>query len=337
MTALLCIFGTAAAESFDDSAVKHISYPDWFKDSPFNDVQEDLNQALVDGKQGLMLLFTTEGCAYCDAFIRRSLGDPEIASLVQKDFDALGFEIFDDAEMTGPRGESLAIKQFAENQGVQFAPTLLFIGAAGEPTLRVVGYQSLERFRAILGYIAGGHHRTTSLRDYLAHSIEKASSATANAELKDDPLFARPPHRLDRSRSPASRPLLVLFEERGCAACADFHRDVLASNEIREVLRHFEVVRLDSTDDRTSLLAPDGARVTPAAWFGQAAFTRVPALLFFDEKGNEVLKTDALILRQRMMNSLSYVLERAYEQGWSYQRFARTKGLEKRRDGTKSQ
>ena len=103
------------------------------------------------------------------------------------------------------------------------------------------------------------------------------------------------------------------------------------------MLRRFEVVRLDAADDGTPLPTPDGSHVTPAAWFRQAAFTRVPALLFFDEQGNEVLKTDALILRQRMMNSLSYVLERAYEQGWTYQRYARTKGLEKRRDSTESQ
>jgi len=49
--------------------------------------------------------------------------------------------------------------------------------------------------------------------------------------------------------------------------------------------------------------------------------------MFFDEGGAAALETDALVLEQRMMNSLSYVLERAYEQGWTYQRFARSKGI----------
>jgi hypothetical protein len=35
------------------------------------------------------------------------------------------------------------------------------------------------------------------------------------------------------------------------------------------------------------------------------------------------------MLRQRMMNSLLYTLERAYEKQWSYQRFARSKALER--------
>jgi len=58
----------------------------------------------------------------------------------------------------------------------------------------------------------------------------------------------------------------------------------------------------------------------------------VPALLFFDENGNGVLKTDALGLRQRMMHSLLCVVERAYEKGWTYQRLARSKGIERNRD-----
>jgi hypothetical protein len=52
-------------------------------------------------------------------------------------------------------------------------------------------------------------------------------------------------------------------------------------------------------------------------------------MLFFDEHGNEVLRTDALVLNQRMMNSLNFVIEQAYMKGWTYQRFARSKGAEK--------
>jgi len=104
---------------------------------------------------------------------------------------------------------------------------------------------------------------------------------------------------------------------------------IFCLEEVRGVLKKFEIVRLDTTDDKTIILAPDGSRFTPKSWFNQVAFTRVPALLFFDEKGNEVLKTDALVLRQRMMNSLYYVLERAYEKDWTYQQFARSKAIER--------
>ena len=111
--------------------------------------------------------------------------------------------------------------------------------------------------------------------------------------------------------------------------CADFHKDVLALKEIRKQLGNFEVVRLDADDDKTGILLPSGKRMTPQSWFKQKSFTRVPALMFFDEKGNNVLETDALVRRQRMTNSVNFVLERAYEKDWTYQRFARSKGIER--------
>jgi hypothetical protein len=51
--------------------------------------------------------------------------------------------------------------------------------------------------------------------------------------------------------------------------------------------------------------------------------------MFFSEQGQDVLSTDALVGRQRMLNSLMFVLERAYEKDWTYQRFARARALER--------
>ncbi|MDJ0891994.1 MAG: hypothetical protein QNK18_12490 [Gammaproteobacteria bacterium] len=97
---------TLQARDFQDSQVMHMSYPAWFKDSLL-DLQEDIIEARADGKLGLMVLFTTEGCSYCDVFIRRSLGDQRLASVLKNHFHSVGLEIFNDAEMVGPRGEAL--------------------------------------------------------------------------------------------------------------------------------------------------------------------------------------------------------------------------------------
>jgi thioredoxin-related protein len=318
------------AAGFDDSEIKHIDYPAWFEGNSFHDLAEELDKAKSEDKEGLMVLFTTEGCSYCDVFIRTSLGDSAIASVVQQNFVSVGLEIFDDTEMTSPRGISMPVKKFADIEGVEFSPTLLFYGTDGDRILRLVGYQSPERFRLILEYLTSEYYRTESLHDYFKAIAEKTPAKQSAIILVDDPLFSQPPYALDR-RIPASSPLLVIFEKNGCQECNDFHKTVLARNEVREMLKQFEVVRFDVNDDETVIVAPDGSRTSPAAWYRQSVFSRLPALVFFDEQGNEVLSTDALVLQQRMMNSLSYVLERAYEKGWSYQRFARTKGMEKRR------
>ena len=317
----------ATAGEFKDWEHAQIIYPDWFNDS-FLDLQEDLKEATAAGKQGLMVFFSTEGCSYCGLFLRESLGNPAIAASVQARFAAVGLEIFSDAEMTDPAGTPLRVKQFATAGGAEYAPTLLFYNADGRLAFRAVGYQSPARFQAILDYVADGHYRTTNFRDFLQQR-QPGISVSSAAPLKDDPLFSRPPYVLDRSRFEAERPLLVIFEQRGCEECDSFHRDVLAVEEVRALLQRFEVVRLDAQDDRTGVLAPDGSRLTPAGWFKQANFTRVPALMFYNEQGEQVLRTDALVKRQRMTNSCSFVLEKAYEKGWTYQRLARSKAIER--------
>jgi thioredoxin-related protein len=326
----LCLLNPSAAKGFDDSVTSHIEYPAWFNESPFHDLADNLNKSLSSGKKGLMVLFTTEGCSYCDLFIKKSLNNSEIASEVQNRFDSVGLEIFDDVGMISPQGKSLPVKEFAHKEGVQYSPTLLFFSKDAKRVLRVVGYQSPERFRAILNYVAGNHFRTESLRNYLKANLTKKKPTTLTKyNLKHDPLFNKPPYALDRSRFAAEQPLLVIFEKSGCVECKNFHADVLALKEIRKILGKFEIVRFDATDSKTPILAPDGKRVTPASWFKQTSFSRLPALMFFNEKGRNVLDTDALVRRQRMINSLNFVLERAYEKGWTYQRFARSKSIER--------
>jgi thioredoxin-related protein len=121
----------------------------------------------------------------------------------------------------------------------------------------------------------------------------------------------------------------VIFEADGCEECPALHEKVLALAEVRELLERYEVVRLDARDEKTPVLTPDGRKTTSAEWYTDTGFTRLPAMLFFEEDGKEVLRTDALMLRQRMMNSLMYTLERAYEKDWTYQRFARSKAIER--------
>jgi thioredoxin-related protein len=323
--ALLLLFAsaTAAAKEFDDYGIAHIDYPDWFKET-FYDLDDDIAEAGEEGKKGLMILFTTEGCSYCARFIDVSLGNPELAARVQKDFVAIGMEIFDDKMMTSPDGEAMPIKTFAKREGAEFAPTLLFLGTDGQQVLRLPGYQTPERFGIILDYVSGGHYKTASLRDYY-NSLVAAAKQPA-LELIDDPLFVSPPYKLAPDNG---KPTMVLLEKNGCTDCNAFHKDVLTIDKVRESLAKFNVVRLDIEDTSTEITLPDGTKTTPAAFYSDSAMNRVPALIFYDESGIKALETDALVLESRMMNSINYTLDKAHEKEWTYQRYARTRSIER--------
>lgn len=316
-----------AADGFDDSLVAKIEYPDWFKDS-FLNLTDDLAEAREAGKDGILLFFSTQGCSYCHLFIETSLADPAIVARLKERFDTLGLEIFDDAELTDFNGKATRVKHFALAQGVEFAPTLLFYDPQGRLVLRLTGYYDPARFTLALDYVSGRHYQAEPFRTWLAGRTEREGTA-AGAELIADPLFAAPPYALDRSRTAASRPLLVIFETPGCPRCERFHREVLLDPEVRPILEGMDVVRFDATDAQTPVLTPGGERTTPAEWSGRMGFTQYPALVFFEEGGRQVLETDALVLKSRMLNSMGFVNERAYERGWTYQRFARSRAIDR--------
>ena len=103
---------------------------------------------------------------------------------------------------------------------------------------------------------------------------------------------------------------------------------------MRKLLTRLEVVQLDSRDASTPVLPPSGQRTRPADWFEELGLTHLPAMVFFDEGGKEVLRIDALVMNQRMRRSLQFVLEKAYEKGHVYQSFTRQRTREERGIGT---
>lgn len=325
----LAMLAAASHAGIEDGA-RHIEHPDWM--SPvFVDLDTDLERVRAEGKTGVMVLFTTQGCSYCAEFIAKSLRDPTLRQRVQDNFVAVGLEIFDDVLMTDHRGSEVPIKAFAESQGAGMAPTLLFYGPDHDLIFRAVGYQSPERFGHILDYLVGGSHRDIGFRDYLARIGGDSVDLAAYPALEPDPLFVQPPYALARRPVPADKPMLVLFERPGCLACRRFHEQVLALDEVRARLAAFEVVRLDASDDATPVLAPDGTRTTPADWYAAIGLSRLPAMLFVDEAGETVFRNDAVTERNRMLNMLGLVQERRYADGWTYQRYARSKAIERNR------
>jgi hypothetical protein len=144
----------------------------------------------------------------------------------------------------------------------------------------------------------------------------------------NDDLFEQPPYMLDRSRLSAERPLLVVFEESGCAACERFHRRVLQDKSIRRLIGEYEAVQLDARDEGGRVMTPAGEKRSPSEWYRKLGLNYLPAILFFDERGNEVMRLDSETLRFRMEGSLQLVLERAYEQDAQLQRWRRTKAIE---------
>jgi thioredoxin-related protein len=309
---------TSDPVSFDDSPRDDIlTYPDWFNE-PFLDLPADLKAARDAGK-GLVVYFGQKRCPYCHQLMDVNFGsEQDIVEYTRRHFEITPIDIWGVAEVTDLRGRVLTERQFALREGGDFTPALIFYDEAGNQVLRLRGYYPPYQFRAALEYVADAHYQREPFRDYLARGDNRM--VFDEADLNDQPFFQSPPFNLDRSRIPAERPLAVFFEQGDCHPCDVLHGQVLRESAIVQAVAGFDSVQLNMWSD-TPVITPSGERVTARQWAEELGLYYAPAVLFFDERGREIIRVDSVVGFYRLSSVLNYILSKAYLEEPNYQRW----------------
>jgi len=308
-----------AALAFEDyPRVRYIEYPEWFTNS-FLDLRVELSDAIDQGKQGIIVYFGQKHCAYCEALMQINFGsETDIVEYTRRHFNVIPVDIWGGREVTDLAGEVLPENRYAEREKTNFTPSLVFYDRDGREALRLRGYYLPYRFRAALEYVVDGYYRSESLRDYLARADPPPKFEVS--DMNEQPFFSPPPYALDRTHVVAQRPLLVFFEQRDCHACDILHSDPLADEATLGRLRDFDVVQLDMWS-QTPVWTPDGQRITAREWANNLGLIYAPALLFFDEHGDEIIRVQSVVKLYRLRGVLDYVLERGYQVAPTFQRW----------------
>jgi thioredoxin-related protein len=304
--------------SFDDRpAVRDFEHPSWFKSS-FLDLREDIAEVIEQGKRGIMVYFGQENCAYCEALIKVNFGQEDISKYTQHHFDVIELDIWGSREVTDLEGKQYTERDFAIFHDTNFTPSILFYDLDGKLVLRLRGYYPPYRFRAALEYVADGHYKNESFRDYLARADPPPKFDVG--ELNEQEFFLPPPHMLDRSRIRAQRPLVVFFEQRDCHACDVLHSDPVSDEEVRLLLHDFDAVQVDMWSD-DPVITPRGHKLSIVDWSRELEIVYAPTLVFFDEAGREVMRIGSVVQVYRLGRVLQYVANRGYESGLTYQQW----------------
>ena len=322
-----CALAAETAETdvfgFDDFPLKEpIEHPDWFKMS-FLDLQEDLEEVTAKGKKGLIVYFGQKRCAYCRMLMEVNFGLTDIVTYTRRHFDVVPIDIWGIDEVTDVRGEVLTEREFSLREKTNFTPSLIFYDQDGKVALRLRGYYPPYTFRAALEYVVDGFYKTESFSDYL----ERGDSTLTfePGDLNEEDFFTGPPYMLDRSRLPGKRPLVVFFEQGECHACDVLHTQPLRDPAIYRQFEHFDNVQLDMFSD-TPVITPDGRRATARQWAKDLGLFYAPAIVFFDEKGKEIIRVDSVVRFYRLRNVLNYVTTKGYLTDPNYQRWRVTSG-----------
>jgi thioredoxin-related protein len=332
LSACLCLLSTPAAAlsesddvfSFDDSPREEpLVYPDWFKES-FLYLRDDLNEAVAAGKEGLIVYFGQRRCAYCHKLMEVNFGLTDIVEYTQRHFDVVSIDIWGVAEVTDLQGRVMTEQKFSLENRTNFTPSLVFYDRDGKEALRLRGYYPPYQFRAALEYVADAHYKKESFRDYLARG--EGRMVFEPGDLNEEDFFAAPPFNLDRSRFPSERPLAVFFEQGECHACDVLHGQALQEPAIYRLFEQFDNVQLDMWAD-TPIVTPSGERTTAREWAETLGLFYAPSIIFFDEKGGEILRVDSVVRFYRLRNVLNYITSKAYLDEPNYQRWRVTRSF----------
>ncbi len=323
---LLCFFcffsGFALAApdidslDFDDTPLEqNLVYPDWFKTSS-GYLADDLKDAVAKGKQGLIVYFGQARCSYCKQFIENNMKAPDIQYYLRKNFDVININIWSMHDIVDTNGTEYTERELSIHYDTNFTPSLIFYDRDGKPVFRLRGYYEPYKFRAALKYVTEGFYIKESFRDYLARAEPGLFFVTDGLNERD--FFIEPPYDLKAALDKNQQPLMVLFEQGNCHACDLLHSSPLNKPEILDELETITNVQLDMWND-TPVVTPAGKPTTARKWAEELGLFYSPTLVFFDLKGNEIIRIDSVVKFYRLLGVLKYINQRGYLTQPNYQ------------------
>jgi len=287
----------------------HEEHPAWFKVS-FLDLFEDIEDATNNNKR-LMVYYFQDGCPYCKILLEENFSQRDIAEKTQKYFDVVAINLWGDKEVS-VGDKQYTEKEFAEALKVQYTPTILFFDENNKIIFRANGYYPPEKFSALLDYIGNRQEISTSYQDYM----EKVNPQPSTGRLHDDINSVASITDLTKT----DKPLLGMFEQKKCSTCDELHLDIVKRKESVELLSRFDVAVLDMWSDQV-IKTPSGTMMKIRDWAKKLDVKYAPSLLFFDNTGNEVFRSDAYLKAFHTQTVMHYVSSGAYKTQSNFQRY----------------
>ena len=130
-----------------------MNYEDFFSPPP-----HALDRSRWPGQRPLAVFFEQANCHACDVLHTGPLTEADIRQRI-KQLDLTQLDMWSDSPVITPSGERTTARQWAEQLGLFYTPTLIFFDEQGEEILRVDSVVQFYRLRNVLDYVLSGAYR----------------------------------------------------------------------------------------------------------------------------------------------------------------------------------
>jgi thioredoxin-related protein len=109
----------------------------------------------------IFILLHKNGCGYCVRMKKNTINDPEIQTIIKKDFIFVDINVYD-RDIVIFNDFMGTSKEFAIDVGYDFYPSSLFVDGDGEMVYEVAGYRKKDEFKVMLEYVINGSYGSTA-------------------------------------------------------------------------------------------------------------------------------------------------------------------------------
>jgi thioredoxin-related protein len=230
----------------------------------------------------------------------------ENAKTVQANFDAIEIDLKGSKEIAFNEKMTVTETNLGKALQVHYTPTLLFMNADNKVVTRLNGYRSPREFKHVLNFVKDKAYQSMDLATYRQQHVTDSVYT-----LKNDPRYLPEKQATDLQKlAKQDKPLMLLLEDKSCDECDRFHKEVLDLEETSQILKKYNLVRLDTLSD-TDIIDPDGNKTTAKEWLKKRNISYRPAIFLYSE-GKEVEKVTGLLKSYHFQQLLNFVAEKQY-------------------------
>jgi thioredoxin-related protein len=116
----------------------------------------DFNDAVAKARsenKPIFIEFYTDWCPYCRKFLRETIGNHKVASMLAENFAYVRFNAEDSKKRVKFDGKSYSHVELTQAFGITSYPSLVFLDSKSQPITMLAGFVPPKQFATVLDYI----------------------------------------------------------------------------------------------------------------------------------------------------------------------------------------
>jgi thioredoxin-related protein len=171
--ALFVFAAAVSAASFGETRDPDLHF---FQDS-FNDLSEEAMTAAEEGKVGVLVVFETDDCPWCERMHETVLNQSPVQDYFRTHFRIIKLNTDGDAMVIGFDGTEVSETEFAlQHNRIRATPAFLFFSAQGELMTRFTGTtRDPQEFLWLGEYVVDAHFKSERFSSYKRKRRDQSS------------------------------------------------------------------------------------------------------------------------------------------------------------------